>query len=215
MIIVGWLAAFSVVFGLWIILGFGWVFTGITAQLEVIQSVALPLTWGVFGIALGAVQWRVLRRQIPQAWLWILATSAGFVVAALVVIGLMDGRNPDTTITNELGHGIVLGATLGVTQWAVLRGKVELAGGWILISVVGWELAALAGSTAGASLASIAGAASLDRVGVGQLQGLLLLGGFLSGIGLFWLLKRSAANVPDLDVLAGDEDPPSWWPHRH
>ncbi len=44
-----------------------------------------------FALVLGAVQWFMLRRLLPRAWLWFVATGAGILLAGLAAgLGLRD-----------------------------------------------------------------------------------------------------------------------------
>src|SRR3712207_6213250 len=133
----------------------------------------------VFGTSFGAAQWRVLRRHLRPAAAWVGATLVGFVVGGAAIFGLMNGSQADTSLTTKLGHGLVLGASLGLAQWSVLRRHLDGANHWIAISTVSWVVAELVG----VALSGVVGAPL-------NLVGLLLVGGVLPGVGMAWLLRR-------------------------
>ena len=107
------------------------------------------------GVFVGAAQWVVLRRYFSQAWWWILASAAGWLVGwAIITSGLFvpPGGGPFTAIVS----GAVFGLTMGVAQWLILRMWTRLAGLWILASIPGWTIgligllgSILAGAAAG------------------------------------------------------------------
>jgi hypothetical protein len=103
----------------------GWILSG-----YLIAGVALLAT----GIAIGTLQWLVLKQQMNRSWRWIPATAggwaAGWAIAYLI-------------IPADLGFvgGLVLGATTGMAQWLVLRREVRWAGWWIIVSALAWTLA--------------------------------------------------------------------------
>jgi len=72
----------------------------------------------------------------------------------------------------KLGHGLVLGAALGLGQWFVLRRRLNEAKAWIAISTVSWVVAELVG----VALTGVVGAPF-------NLVGLVLVGGVLPGGG--------------------------------
>jgi hypothetical protein len=145
----------------------------------------------VFVASFGVTQWRVLRRYLRPVAAWIGAT---FVVGGVIIFGLMNGSELDIPLTTKLGHGLVLGASLGLAQWSILRGKLDKAKLWIAISAVAWVAAELVG----VALTGLVGAPF-------NLLGLFLVGGVVPGIGMAWLLRRTAGGPrrPPRQVPAG------------
>ena len=133
---------------------------------EFVFGVVLGL---LFGTSFGTAQWRVLRHHLLPAAAWVGATLVGFVVGGATIFGLMNGSEPDTTLVTKLGHGLVLGASLGLTQWSVLRRRLDGAKLWIAISTVSWAVAELVG----VALSGVVGAPL-------NLVGLFLVGGCAS-----------------------------------
>src|SRR5687768_9114352 len=100
---------------------------------------------GIFGIGLGFAQWTVLRSRLRRALMWVGATVVGFAAGAAIIFGFMDGSNPDTSLVMKLGHAVVLGGALGVTQWVALRRKVDEAYLWIFVNLLAWTVAEVVG----------------------------------------------------------------------
>jgi hypothetical protein len=134
----------------------------------------------IFGTTLGTAHWWILRRHLRPAASWIGATLLGFVVAGSIIFGMMNGSEPDTSLMTKLGHGLVLGAALGLGQWFILRRRLDEAKVWIAISTISWVVAELAG-------VALTGAVGAPL----NLVGLFLVGGVLPGGGMMWLLRRA------------------------
>ena len=103
----------------------------------------------VFGILLGIAQWLVLRRHVSWSGRWRLFTAVGgaasFAIAVAIVIIFLPYRSGfifgsfDTEFmaATVLGIVIVIGASLGIAQWFVLRWKISGSGLWVLASAAG------------------------------------------------------------------------------
>ena len=129
-------------FGLWWVLGtiVGWVvgFTICEAIKAFLASLAHALEYGldgaVLGTCIGIAQWLVLRRLIPRAGWWLLASIIGFAV----------GKGVSDVVAHETGFvgfgGAAIGAVLGIAQWIVLRRHVAQAGWWVLASALAWAV---------------------------------------------------------------------------
>ena len=101
---------------------------------------------------------------------WVLATSVGWVVgfAACETI---------RAIAEFLAHpptdGAVIGISIGIAQWLVLKGRVHRAGWWILASIIGFGVGkavgdALAQAVAGALGSGLDGAVIGASLGTAQ-----------------------------------------------
>jgi hypothetical protein len=130
----------------------------------------------LIGITLGIGQWLVLRRRIPQAYLWVLASVLGG--AALSASGFAAGG----AVGGPLG-GSAIGASLGIAQWLVLRRRVSRAYRYLVASIVGFALALSVGEAVGFALSGAAG----WLVG-GTLFG--ITAGTITGAAIVWLLRR-------------------------
>lgn len=147
-------------------------------------SLNAAVVWAAFGAVIGAslgiTQWLVLRRQIPQAYLWVLASGLGGV--AVGALGFAMGG----AVGGPLG-GAVIGASLGIPQWLVLRHRVSQAYMWVLISIVGFALGLSAGEAVGFAVGGAVG----WPIG-GTIHGIVV--GAITGAALVWLLRQP---VPD------------------
>ncbi len=139
-----------------------------------LSTIAIGL---VFGLALGAFQWLVLRVHLETAWQWIAATATGWGIgfpagvaaaAALGLVGFQFG----------LLAGAITGAVCGMTQWLALRRHIKDAGWWVLASTFAWATSLLYFQPGVSWLGAFYG----------------LLSGMVSGTVLFWLIYRPAAE---------------------
>lgn len=117
--------------------------------------------------------------------LWVVATTIGWVVGFFVCETLK-------AFFESLSHsdGLVIGFFVGLTQWLVLRGRLNHTGWWILLSTIGFGV----GKAMGASIAdAVPGAVGLALDGA-------VIGGLL-GI-LQWLVLRRQVAVAGRWVAA-------------
>ena len=90
-----------------------------------------PFGLAASGLAIGVLQWVVLRDRIGNRRWWILASAAGWMLGWVIALIAVP---PDIRAL----AGVVLGAIVGSAQWIVLRREVHLAGWWIIISALAW-----------------------------------------------------------------------------
>ncbi|MEA3351821.1 MAG: hypothetical protein U9Q82_14490, partial [Chloroflexota bacterium] len=114
----------------------------------------LPVEIGA-GLAVGLLQGLILRPMIARTGWWVVASSVGWIVGWGLIIAI--------PLQLESINGAILGATMGVAQWFVLRKKIPQAGWWIIISTLAWTL----------GLAQIMGEALVGTV-VGIVSGIAL-----------------------------------------
>ena len=83
------------------------------------------------GVAVAGLQSVVLYKRIDKAWRWGILSSLGWIVGSIfyLVFFRADGG---------LLLGPVLGGTLGIVQWLLLKQEVDWAGWWIVINVLAW-----------------------------------------------------------------------------
>ena len=97
------------------------------------------------GVMTGLAQWLVvIRWHIGQAGWWILATAIGWPLGLFAGTAVVSRVN----VVNEQAAIVVwavLGASLGLTQWLVLRNKVEHAEWWIFASTALWAISGFIG----------------------------------------------------------------------
>jgi len=159
-----------------------------------------PLLGGVFGVAVGTLQWLVLRRHLPGSGAWVLATTAGFIVGGvLALVAMYAGADP----RRPAGFAIFASVTpiIGLTQWAVVRRWTPRGVVWVLASAVGWT-AFLAVGAFGPDALGVVGEFTrpmLDRIAgyatSGSAIGPTLVGGIAAGAitggSLVWLLRAA------------------------
>ena len=161
----------------------------------------VPFAGVVFGFPVGALQWLVLRRVVPDAGRWILVTGSAFGAAWLVtlVLGFYVLGGALMIVAVAVGA-----AVLGCAQAALLRRWTSRARMWIPVSTAGWTVAAAVLLFGPRTVPGVSGLA--DRLATWAARfdtqsslGEALLGGLvagvITGIALPWILDgRGAAN---------------------
>lgn len=96
----------------------------------------------------GGLQFFLLRRYFPRMGLWILATAFGWLLAITLAFLLSKidgflaiGRSNIFLFAPLLF--LIIGGSIGLGQWWILRTHVRRAGWWIVASTVGWSMAGL------------------------------------------------------------------------
>lgn len=85
----------------------------------------------VSGVAIALLQWAVLYKRIPKAWHWAAASAIGWTIGwILIVIWLPPGL--------DFLAPALIGMTVGIAQWLVLRHAVNWSGWWIPLSITAW-----------------------------------------------------------------------------
>ena len=130
----------------------------------------------LIGVSLGTTQWLVLRRQVPWAYRWVLASALGGM--AVGILGLAMGE----AVGGPFG-GSVIGAGLGIMQWLVLRRLISRAYVWVLASVLGFALGLTAGEATGFAVDG-----SVGWLVGGSVQGVVV--GAITGSALVWLVRQ-------------------------
>lgn len=128
----------------------GWISGLLAAQILAPLGARSPFSWRydtdmaaayasliMLGITIGFAQWIVLRSYLPDAKAWIPATMTGYLLS--VIIFAIANADPTRLFRNELLNNMILlgvmGFTIGVSQWWVLRTQVERSGFWVLASM--------------------------------------------------------------------------------
>lgn len=121
---------------------FDWVFWFkwiLVSTLGWLAGFAFPgLLAAAIGVSLGILQWLVLRSLFERAWWWIVASGLGWAVGFVAVTYLL----PEQMAVLQ---GLILGASIGVAQWLVLRQWVPGAYWWIPMSALGWAVGPILG----------------------------------------------------------------------
>lgn len=158
------------------------------------ESLRNVIGWSVNGACVGVVQWILLRREFRAAWQWVPASAIGWLVGTLLfvpggaflyalVAALTGGAKH---FLSGPDNGAVVGGSVGLLQWFLLRREVTGAGWWVPVSALGWALAYLA---PWAGPATLKGATALG-----------MITGSLTGIVLVWLLRRPRRGIQERTV---------------
>jgi hypothetical protein len=124
-------------------LGIQWVVANVVGWLigfglcEAIQSfISTVLVDGlVIGSAVGIAQWLVLRRWMSPVGWWVLLSIVGFGVGKALAEAILPSAS---TLPWYAATGAIIGASVGVAQWPVLRRHVSSAAWWVPATVVAW-----------------------------------------------------------------------------
>jgi len=98
---------------------------------------------------------------------WVSATTVGWVVGFAVCEFVKNFSLPSAT------EGVVLGTSIGITQWLALKGRINRAGWWILASFIGFGVGkfvgdAIAQEVSGALGSGLSGATIGASLGLAQ-----------------------------------------------
>lgn len=97
----------------------------------------LPATGLLLGVTLGIMQWSVLRTRLKWVIWWIPANIAGWTIGIVISSSL-----GSSSLVAGLGW-TVIGLTIGLAQWFILRNQVPDAVWWIPASIIGWIISGL------------------------------------------------------------------------
>jgi hypothetical protein len=143
----------------------------------------------VLGVAVGILQWIVLRRRVSGAGWWVFASAVGGlgIFQAGVFFGFSTSYASFGALFGWIGIVALGGVVTGALQWLVLRGQVSRAGWWVLASTVGWVLSVMG------VRALPWGTDDSDALWGMVVTGLVL--GVVTGGVLVWLLRQPAQKV--------------------
>jgi serine/threonine protein kinase len=98
------------------------------------------------GTSVGIAQWFVLRRQVPQTGLWVLATAVGEAVGLALSVSLFQSLYETMPMPLvESFYGAVIGVLVGIGQWLVLRRQIAQTGWWVLATTLGKTVGGIIG----------------------------------------------------------------------
>lgn len=94
-------------------------------------------------ILTGVLQYALLRPYLRHMGWWVFATVAGWHLGAVLVgvpgwLGWIEAPLYDLKLIL-----LIMGLSIGITQWLALRGQMARAGWWIAASLLGWGLLAV------------------------------------------------------------------------
>jgi hypothetical protein len=154
----------------------------------------------VGGVLAGVLQWLMLRRHIPRAGWWVLATTLGLAAAGALSAGGWWFQS-----AGRWALGVEVGLIVGgVLQWVVLRRHVARAGWWVPATAASGALALAVGVSMGVSVFLAVGRRMEGLPGlyfataVGQLLAIAVGGvlfGALTGLALRQLLRQPLMSL--------------------
>ena len=96
----------------------------------------------LMGLLTGVLQYELLRRYFPRMRPWVAATIGGWLLGAFLIL-THGWLNPTNTVLSLDLAFLIMGLSIGVGQWLLLRQRLPRAGWWIGANVVGWSILAL------------------------------------------------------------------------
>jgi len=108
---------------------------------------------------------RIERAKVGwRVWLgWMLACAASAAVALTVTGAMVRAGSPNAAVVWAV-FGLVIGASLGITQWLVLRRQIPRAYMWLLASAVGGAVAGILGFAMGGPAGGPLGGAVIGAI---------------------------------------------------
>jgi len=95
------------------------------------------------GLLTGLLQYGLLRRYLPHMDWWVVATTGGWLAGMFVsLIFRWLSIQRYASLERDLAF-MVMGLSIGMGQWFLLRRRLSRAGWWIGAHVVGWGLLSL------------------------------------------------------------------------
>ena len=176
----------------------GWATGGILALFGIVGVaggfiLAFAVGGVLIGCVVGIIQWLILRRYVPRAGWWILASAVGSGVSFACALALAGAMNESWALGGLIG-GVVGGAAVGVIQWLLLRYSLPRANLWVAASAVGWAVGMLImGIAMGSAMGGGGGPAGV-RVGATGILAMAVVSGITGGA-LMWLVRESATAV--------------------
>jgi hypothetical protein len=103
------------------------------------------VSFPTIGLLTGLIQYALLHRYIPRLRWWIAATVLGWLlpfIVGLILTPIINSSRNTGLMWSIIGMPL-MGATIGLPQWWILRTEVSRAYWWILAHVFGWWLIGL------------------------------------------------------------------------
>jgi hypothetical protein len=130
----------------------------------------------IIGMFTGVLQYALLRRYLPHMAWWIAATLLGwllpfidgFVFTTIIPHGL------DPAISWEVLGVTLIGITIGLPQWWMLRKRVHHAAWWILANGIGWAMVGLLNHLSSEPFAVLSSVALIPAIATGVVCSLLI-----------------------------------------
>jgi hypothetical protein len=133
----------------WVVLNFiaivmAWYIAwALISQITSEDDLFLYVLFPIIGLLTGILQYTLLRRYLPHMAWWIAATFLGWLMpfaTGFFLITFLERRNDTFSIMFGM---LLIGATVAVPQWWMLRKRVRYASWWILAHGFGWSVTGL------------------------------------------------------------------------
>lgn len=134
----------------------------------------LYVLFPIIGLLNGIVQSILLRRYVPHMTGWIAATFLGWLmpfITGSILLTVLAQRNDTASVVTGM---LLIGATVAVPQWWLLRRRVRYAFWWILAYGLGWSMIGLLNLVTPEPLAVLLAFALLPAIATGIACWLLL-----------------------------------------
>jgi len=122
------------------ILGFGALGASILVFPSILGKAGFYITTFILAIPIGLAQWIALRRTLQTSILWILTISVGIPLSFLILGAIPAGLGfeaDDDSLIAMTSMLLVVGLTIGLLQWLILRKHLVRAAIWLLGSAIG------------------------------------------------------------------------------
>jgi hypothetical protein len=147
----------------------------VAGQSRIIEdSLYMVLLFPIIGLLIGIFQYILLRRYLPRLTGWIPATFLGWLmpfVTGFFIVTVLGMKNDTLSIMLGL---LLIGASVALPQWWLLRQRVRYAFWWILACGLGWSLAGLLNNVTSNPLPVLIAIALLPAIATGIACWLLL-----------------------------------------
>jgi hypothetical protein len=107
------------------------------------DSLILELLFPIIGLLTGILQYILLRRYLPHMGWWIAATFLGWLMPFVILFIFSKLLIPGSSTVRIVLGMIVLGTTVSLPQWWLLRKRVQHAWWWVLVSGLAWGMVGL------------------------------------------------------------------------
>lgn len=147
------------------------------------QGVLLLILFTATAMAIGIIQWQLLRQRLSLAGLWGLGSALGFLVLGFLWLMQIGG-------SGALGF-LAGGLVAGLIQWPPLRRRVPWASRWILVNTAGVALVSpitILAATLLGTLATLSGAAIVSYAVLGAIVAAGITS--VTGMALIWLMQE-------------------------
>ena len=139
-------------FSIWVfgnILGFGALGALALVLPSLVPTPGMVASILIISIPISLAQWIALRRILPTSALWVLTTPIGLLLAVLIykyevipdglwrIVGEIVGDEGDESTAVITALYLVMGFTVGLPQWLILRRRFSSSSLWLLGSSIG------------------------------------------------------------------------------